>query len=310
VTSDQSHKEKILITGGSGLVGMHLTSGLLAGGYNVAHLSRKHDQFGKVRVFRWAPEKGILDPVILEGVDHIIHLAGAGIGEGRWSKKRRREITESRTMTTRLLHSAVMENNFPLKSFISASGVGYYGMLTSASVFSEEDNPAVDFLASVCQQWEDAASLFEASGIRTVKVRTAMVLAEDSLALKRLLMPLKTGLVLKMGSGKQYLPWIHISDLCRIYIKAVEDSSMRGAFNASAPEHTTHNSFMELVSELTGKPLFPVNIPSFVLHAALGEMAGVVTKGSRISSSAITGTGFSFSYPTLREALSGIIHKD
>ena len=169
-------KSRVLITGGSGLVGRHLTSMLLAEGYSVAHLSRSQGQFGRVRVYRWDPEQGILDPMALDGVNYIIHLAGANIGEKRWSEKRRKEIVSSRVDSALLLHRIAIENNIMLRAFISASAVGYYGSATTEKIYTEQDQPASDFLASTCRQWEGAADTFEKSGTRTVKIRSAMVL--------------------------------------------------------------------------------------------------------------------------------------
>ncbi|HPJ60571.1 MAG TPA: TIGR01777 family oxidoreductase [Bacteroidales bacterium] len=305
--AEKSSKIKVIITGGSGLVGMHLTSLLLEEGYTVAHLSRRQDQFGKVRVYRWDPAKGILDPSILDGVDHIVHLAGAGIGDGRWSHKRREEIIKSREDPARLIHSVVTENNLPVKSFVSASGAGYYGMTTSEKIFTEEDPPGSDFLSQVCRRWEDAADLFEHSGIRTVKIRTSLVLDMENPALKKLLLSSSLGFIAAVGSGRQYMPWIHIRDLSGIYLKSITDTSLYGAVNASAPDHVTHDKFMKVLSGVTGKYLAPFNLPSAVLSALYGEMAGVVLKGSRISSGKITGSGFCFRYGRLEEALRDVV---
>lgn len=307
MTDSTSHKSKVLITGGSGLVGKYLTSILLEKGYEVAHLSRKQGQFGRVRVYRWSPEKKIIDPVVLKGVDHIVHLAGEGIGEGRWSTKRKEEILRSRTDSAILLHSVIMDNKIPISSFISASGISYYGMQTTTTILTEKDPPASDFLAMVCHRWEEAAGLFEKTGIRTVKIRTPMVLEKESPALKNLLLPARLGIVVRMGTGKQYMPWIHINDLCRVYVKAIEDTSLAGVFNASAPDHVTHDQFIRTLAKITKKHLFPLNIPSFLLSAAFGEKAGLVLKGSRVSSDKLIATGFSFSYMTLQEALRDVL---
>ncbi|MBN1108258.1 MAG: TIGR01777 family oxidoreductase [Bacteroidales bacterium] len=305
--AEKSNKGKVLITGGSGLVGMHLTSLLLEEGYTVVHLSRKQDQFGKVRVYRWNPEKGILDPAIFFGVDHIVHLAGAGIGEGRWTRKRKEDILKSREDSARLIHSVVTAGNFPVKSFISASGAGYYGMRTDEKIYTEEDPPGSGFLASVCHRWEVAADLFDHSGIRTVKIRTTLVLDAENPAMKKLLLSSCTGILSGVGSGKQYMPWIHISDLCRIYLKAITDTSLAGAVNASAPGHVTHNEFMRALASVRGKCLSPVNVPAFLLSAFLGEMAEVILKGSRISSRKIINAGFDFRYSQIEEALRDVM---
>ena len=307
--TNSSHNTKagILITGGSGLVGRYLTSLLLENGYLVSHLSRKQDQFGRVRVYRWDPEKGILDPSIFQGIDHIIHLAGANIGEHRWSAKRKEEILRSRVDSTNLLYKTIHENNIPLKAFISASAVGYYGSATTDKIFTETDPPGTDFLAKTCIQWEEAADLFEKSGIRTVKVRTAVVLEKSDSALSKLMMPAKFGFLVQTGDGRQYMPWIHISDLCRIYLNVIEDQTLSGAHNAVAPQHVTHREFVKTLARVMRRPVFPVPVPGFLLRGTLGEMSDVVLKGGRVSSEKIVRTGFSFSFGNLEEALTDIL---
>ncbi len=300
-------KAKILITGGSGLVGRLLTSLLLAEGYSVSHLSRGQDKFGRVRVHRWDPEKGILDPAVLDGIDYIIHLAGANIGKKRWSEKRRKKIVSSRVDSLSLLHRIVVENNIPLKALISASAAGYYGSATTEKIFTEKDPPGADFLASTCRQWEEAADAFGKSGIRTVKIRSAVVLDQNDSALRRLMMPAKFGFIVRLGNGRQYMPWIHISDLCGIYLKAVEDQDLSGAFNAVSPQHVTHCEFINTLSLIIKKPVFPVNVPSFILSSVLGEMSSVVLRGSRISSERISETGFKFAYGNLNDALAALL---
>ena len=308
-SSSPNYKGRVLISGGSGLIGRYLTSLLLEKGYSVAHLSRKQDHFGRVRVHRWDPEKGILDPAVIEGTDYIIHLAGANIGERRWSQRRRKEIVSSRVNSSLLLYRTVTENRISLKAFISASAVGFYGSVTTSGIYSETDPPGTGFLASTCRQWEDAADLFERNGIRTVKIRNALVLEKDDSALKRLLSPAKYGFLVRLGSGRQYMPWIHIRDLCEIYIRAVEDHDLSGAVNAAAPEHVSYKEFIELLSSIMKKPVFPLSVPSFVLKFVMGEMSSVVLNGSRISSEKITARGFRFSFGDLRNALSDLLKK-
>ena len=299
--------QHILISGGSGMIGRYLTSLLLENGFKVSHLSRKQDQFGRVRVYRWDQEKGILDPSIFQGIDHIIHLAGANIGEHRWSAKRKEEILRSRVDSTNLLYKTIHENNIPLKAFISASAVGYYGSATTDKIFTETDPPGTDFLAKTCIQWEEAADLFEKSGIRTVKVRTAVVLEKSDSALSKLMMPAKFGFLVQTGNGKQYMPWIHTNDLCRIYLKAIEDQTFSGAYNAVAPQHVTHREFVKTLAQVMGKPVLPVPVPGFLLRVVLGEMSDIVLKGSRVSAEKISNSGFTFLYPDLKGSLEEIL---
>jgi uncharacterized protein (TIGR01777 family) len=303
---NRSDNPSVLITGGSGLIGRYLTSALLEKGYKVSHLSRNTNQFGKVRVFRWDPEKGILDPVVFDGVDYVIHLAGANIGEKRWTEKRKCEIINSRIDSAKLLHKTVKENDLRIKAFISASAIGYYGSVTSDKIFTENDPAANDFLGTVCRQWEDSADLFSESGIRVVKIRTGVVMEKSDSALSKMMMTARYGFLVQTGNGKQYMPWIHISDLCMIYLKAIEDTKMDGAFNAVSPQHVTHKEFVKALAQVTGKIVFPVPVPGFVLRTALGQMSNVVLKGSRVSAEKILHSKLIFKYPDLEIALKDI----
>lgn len=298
----------VLITGGSGLIGRYLTSALLNEGYEVSHLSRKANQFGKVRVYRWDPGKEILDPAVFAGVDYVVHLAGANIGEKRWSASRKEEIVKSRVESSKLLYDVITGNNIQLKAFISASAAGYYGSVTSDKIFKEEEPAATDFLGTTCRLWEEGADLFAAAGIRTVKIRTSVVLEKSDSALSKMMIPAKFGFLVQTGNGRQYMPWIHIKDLCNIYVKAIKDPRMKGAYNAVSPQHVTHKEFVKILARIMGKPVFPVPVPGFILRAALGEMSDVVLKGSRVSSEKMLNIGYRFLYPDLAGALDNVLH--
>jgi uncharacterized protein (TIGR01777 family) len=297
----------VLISGGSGLVGKYLTSTLLAEGYKVSHLSRNVNQFGKVRVFRWDPVNKIVDPVIFDGIDYIIQLSGANIGEKRWTPERKEEIIGSRVESTLFLHKVISENNIMPKAFISASATGYYGSITSDKIYYEDDPPATDFLGNTCRLWEEATDRFEKTGIRTVKIRTSVVLEKNEGALPKLMMSGKYGFLVRIGKGRQYIPWIHISDLCSVYLRAISDSNMIGAYNAVSPHHVTHKDFMSLLSQIMKKPVFPIPVPPDILRAFLGEKADVILKGSRVSCDKLKNAGFSFLYGNLEDALNNII---
>jgi uncharacterized protein len=313
MVEDQSYVTRqnaasVLITGGSGLIGRYLTNALLARGYHVSHLSRKTGDPGRVRVFKWDPGKNIIDPSALDGTDYIIHLAGANIGEKRWTKKRKDEIRASRVDSARLLFKTYLENGGRLKAYISASATGYYGSLTSDRIFIEADDPAADFLGTTCRLWEESAGQFEKEGVRTVRIRTAVVLEKNDSALSKLMFPAKFGFLIQTGSGNQYMPWIGIKDLCSIYIKAIEDSEMKGAYNAVSPQHVTHKDFMNSLSLVMNRPLIPFPVPDFVLRAVLGEMADIVIKGSRVSSEKIKDSGYRFQFGNLTDALMDTIY--
>ena len=299
--------KSVLITGGSGLIGRYLTSVLLENGYKVSHLSRSVNQFGKVRVFRWEPEKGILDPIVFEGVDYIVHLAGANIGEKRWTKNRKNEIINSRVDSAKLLYRIIADSNIPIKAFISASAVGYYGSLTSDRIFTENDPPSDDFLGNVCRNWEAAADLFSLSGIRVVKIRTGVVMEKSDSALSRFLYASRFGLFPILGGGKQFLPWIHPEDLSAIYLKAIIDDTMTGAYNAVSPHHINQKEFMRTLAAVLKKFFLPPPVPSVLLRIMLGEMATIATKGSRIDPEKIIRSGFKFKFSTLDSALRNIL---
>ncbi len=297
----------VLITGGSGLIGRYLTSALLAEGYQVSHLSRETNSFRRSKSFQVGSGKGYINPDVFEGIDYIVHLSGANIGEKRWSVSRKKEIISSRVDSANLLFRTVSENNLKLKAFISASAIGYYGSVTSEQIFTEDDLPGDDFLGTTCRLWEEAALQFEEKGIRTVRIRTAVVLEKNDSALRQLMAPAKAGLVIRTGTGKQYFPWIHIEDLCNIYLKAIMDDNLAGAYNAVAPEHIDHNSFVRTMAAVMHKPVFLPPVPSLFLRAAMGEMSDIVLKGSRISDEKIIRAGYRFRFEKLFEALGNII---
>jgi uncharacterized protein (TIGR01777 family) len=297
----------VLITGGSGLIGRYLTTALLSEGYAVSHLSRNTGAYGKVRVFRWNPDKKTADPGIFEGVDYLIHLAGANIGDKCWTKKRKEEIVTSRAENARFLHKLISEGRIALKGYITASATGYYGSFTSERIFTEEDPPSEDFLGTTCRLWEEGADLFADMGIRTVKIRTAVILEKSDGALSKMMKPAKFGLVVRLGNGKQYFPWIHINDLCNIYLMALKDQNMSGAYNAVAPEHINHNDLVRTMAGIMDKPFFLPPVPAGIIRLLMGEMSDIVLKGSRISCEKIIKAGYTFQFDKLDAALKNVI---
>jgi uncharacterized protein (TIGR01777 family) len=301
--------ETVLITGGTGLIGRHISKKLKENGFNVTLLSRKRETDGAISVYTWDPDKNFIDPEAISKADYIIHLAGAGIGDKRWTKKRRELIIDSRIKTGELIFIKVQESGKKLKAFISASGIGYYGTSTSDKIFKETDFPDKDFLGEVCRKWEEMADRFKESGIRTVKVRTGVVLTDKGGVLGRMATTVKMGIGSPLGSGKQYIPWIHIDDLCNLYLKAVEDQSMTGAWNAVAPEHITNRELMQTLAKVLEKPFFFPAVPSLVLKILFGKMSGIILKGSRVSAGKIISTGYNFEYPNLENALRNLFPK-
>lgn len=297
----------VLISGGSGLIGTHLAKKLRERGYNVAILSRNKKHNPEAIVYKWNPAAGTIEKEAILNADYIIHLAGENIFEGKWTNERKQAIIDSRVKTARLIFDKMIEYNARPSAFISASAVGYYGAVTSEQIFSETDPPANDFLGEVCRLWEEAADRFSTAGIRTVKIRTSPALSHDGGVLSKMIVPVRFGLGAALGSGNQYFPWIHIDDLCGIYIKAIEDETMQGSFNAVAPEHVTNEQITQAIAHALKKPFWLPNIPSWFLKLIFGEKAIMMLNGSRVSSEKIGQAGFVFQYPELRSALNSLL---
>lgn len=280
--------ETILITGASGLVGRHLSTLLREKGFQVLALSRHPKGSNE---FRWDLKKSYIDSEALTHTDHIIHLAGAGIGDSRWTEARKKEILDSRVLSCELLYQKCMESGAPLKTFVSASAVGYYG---DVDALSEEVPAGEGFLASVCQQWEQAADRFEKAGVRTVKIRTGIVLAADGGILPQMALPVKLGFGFAFGNGKQFIPWIHIDDLCMLYLQAVQNENLTGAFNAVAPDSVTNRCFTKVLAAFFHRPFWPVSVPAFLVRWLLGERSELLLKGSKVQSVRLSEGAFRF----------------
>jgi uncharacterized protein (TIGR01777 family) len=297
----------VLITGGTGLIGRHLSHLLKEKGYTVGILSRSGKQQPDFLGYYWDIDKQIIDPKAILSADFIIHLAGENIGEKRWTEERKKEIINSRILPTQLLFDAVSKSTHKPQAFISASAIGYYGAVTSEHIFTEQDSAANDFLGNTCRQWESEADKFEELGLRTVKIRTGMVLSPTGGVLAKMKLPLKMGLGTLFGTGAQYMPWIHIDDLCRIYLKAIEDVSMTGAFNAVAPESVSNRQFMQTLALAMHKEIRLHRIPAPVLKMALGSMSEILLEGSRVSAEKLISSGYDFYYPTLQQTLTDLL---
>lgn len=297
----------ILITGGSGLIGTALVPKLLDAGHQVRIIGRKAKRSSIVPSFEWDLRAMTMDVAALDGVTHIIHLAGAGIADERWTLGRKQEILESRVMPLKLLADELRRQDQRLEAIISASGIGYYGAVTSDNIFEEDDAPADDFLGRTCQLWEEAISLFDGIATREVRVRTGIVLDTNGGALPKLMMPARYGLAATLGSGRQWMPWLHVDDLCRIYQWAVENTTMAGAYNAVALEHVTQRQLLAEISSIARKPFFLPGVPVALARMALGEMSVMLTEGSRVSGQRLTDLGFEFIHPGLRGALKDLL---
>jgi uncharacterized protein (TIGR01777 family) len=296
----------ILITGASGLIGRRLTEVLLQKGCRVSHLCRKK-QNPAVPTHLWNPDEGYLDADALDGVDTVINLAGAGLADKRWTGPRKEEIIASRVKSTALLANALRTSRHNVKTVIQASAVGYYGPGKDSHLFKEEDAPGSDFLAGIVQKWEQAADGFESPGLRLVKFRFGIVLSEKGGALRELVWPVRWGVGAPLGTGRQIMSWIHIDDLCELFAWAAEDESVKGTFNAVAPEPVTNHAFNLALGQQLRRPLWLPPIPGVVLRLLLGEMAVMVIKGSNVSCEKVIRQGFEFRFPRLHEALCDLL---
>lgn len=296
--------QNVLLTGGSGFIGKHLTDTLLEAGYSVSILSRSERESSEaITYYKWDLNKNYIDENAVLNADYIIHLAGEGIVEKRWTAKRKKDILDSRIKPIDLIFSVLEKNNKKLNAFVSASAVGIYGAVTSHRICTENTPPANDFLGTTCQKWESAVDKIGSLGIRTVKIRTGIVLGKDEGFLKKMIPTFKSGFGAVLGSGKQYLPWIHIDDLCRIYLKSIEDEKLEGPYNACITDNTTNSRFSKTLANLFGYSIWLPKVPPFLLKLFLGEMSEAVLTGQRVSSEKIQQTGFEFRFADLEKTL-------
>jgi len=296
---------KILITGGTGLVGRHLSSRLHAQGHQVVHLSRSENSQSTYPTYRWDIATGYIDEKAMSGVDYIVHLAGAGVADKRWTDERKQVILDSRTESIRLLYKNVRDQSVQLKAFISASAIGYYGADTGSNLLDEESAAGSDFLAEVVKQWESEADRFKEI-CPVCKVRIGVVLDADGGAMKEILKPINYYVGAPLGSGKQLMSWIHIDDLVSMFEYVIENQ-LTGTYNATAPNPVTNEALTKELAGVTGKPLWLPNVPAFVMKVILGEMAQIVLGGSKVSSEKIRKAGFTFKFTQIEDAVKDLI---
>ncbi len=298
----------VLITGGSGLIGRQLTQALLSEGHEVRWLSRQAGTHGRVRAFAWDVTAGRIDTEALSGVERVVHLAGAGIADRRWTKARVQELIASRADPARLLLKAVMEAQAPVECLVSASGIGYYGATTSERIWTEADPPGKDTIGRISEAWERAVDDW-ASRCRVVKLRTPIVLAREGGALPQLARPFRMGLGAVLGSGAQWMPWVHIGDLVAAYQLALDHNGLSGAYNVVA-DQVANRAFSQAVATALKRRMVLPAVPAWTLRLALGELAGVLLEGSRADGSRLRDAGFIYRFEELSEALADLLGPD
>lgn len=298
---------KVLVTGGTGSVGRELCHFLSSNNFDVSILSRSRNENSKYKTYIWDYKSALIEKESIESCDYIIHLAGAGIADKRWTQARQKEILESRTKTTSLLYKAISTSKHKIKGFISASAIGYYGQITSDAVFTEQDPAGDDFVAHVCESWEIETNKISNLGIRTVTLRIGIVLMKKGGALEKMTKPFHLGLGAILGNGKQIVPWIHIKDLNQIILTSIQSNQFQGVYNSCAPEQVSNTEFSKFIARSLDKKIWLPNVPSAALKLLLGKRAVLLTKGSRISVRKIQQAGFEFEYPKIQGALSDLL---
>lgn len=294
----------ILITGGTGLIGSELTQLLKQKGHQPVILTRNPKSADQAH---WDPSTGAIDAAAIGKADYIIHLAGAGVADKRWSAKRKKAIEESRTSGCTLLVKALKEIPNHVKAVISSSAIGWYGpdpVIPNPQPFEETAPADTDFLGETCRRWEETIAPVQNLGKRLVIIRTGIVLSKKGGALKEFMKPVRLGVAAILGSGRQVISWIHIDDLCRLYLHALEHEDWHGPYNGVGPHPVDNRTLtLALARRLKGRYFVPVYIPSFFLKIGLGQMSVEVLKSTTVSANKTRAAGFQFQYPSLDAAL-------
>lgn len=307
----------ILITGGTGMIGTYLQKFLVEKGYKIIVLIRDDTQHKStnenISFAKWNVEKGEIDKDAIAQSDYIIHLAGANVAEKRWTDKRKKEIVESRTKSGALLVKSLKEIPNKIKAVVSASAIGWYGADTITSKqngFKEDEPPSNDFLGTTCKLWEESIQPVEKLYKRLCIFRFGIVLSKKGGALEEFKKPLKFGVASILGNGKQIMSWIHVYDLCRLLLFAIENENISGIYNAVAPNAVSNKVLtLTLAKQMRSKFFIPVHVPAFVLKTMLGEMSVEVLKSATVNNDKIKRAGFSFLYPSIETALENLLKK-
>jgi len=294
----ESMTKNILISGGTGLVGKRLQELLESKGHHVSFLSRKKSS-GKTKTYLWDVQMGYMEAGALENTDVIVHLAGAGVFDKSWTKEYKKEILDSRVLSTKLLCNAVKSTPNKVETFISASAIGIYGADTGDELLTEESKLGNDFLANVTKEWEASVDLSN-TDVRRCTFRIGIVLSSQGGALASLAKPIKNFVGAPLGNGNQFVSWIHIDDLCNMIIQAIENEKYSGVYNAVAPNPVTNKFLTQEIAKTLKKPIWLPNVPAFILKFILGaEKALILLGGNKVSSKKIENAGFHFTYSNL-----------
>ena len=299
-------KKIVLLAGGSGLIGKHLSKMLKPSGYEVRILTRSPKNPGD---FAWDPLQGSIDIKALEGVHYVVNLTGAGIADKRWTASRKKLLVDSRVASLNTLSNALVTQKHKPRAFVSASAIGYYGN-SGEQKMSEDDAPANGgFMVDCCQQWEAPVQSISGLGIRTTTLRIGIVLSTEGGALAETIKPMRFGLAAYFGNGKAWWSWIHIDDVCRMMIWALENATVSGVYNAVAPNPIRGKELIRQTVRALHKAAIVLPAPAFALRLVFGEMADVLLNSNYILSRKTEEAGFEYAYPKIEEALRAIFSK-
>jgi len=301
----------VLIGGGTGMIGMRLSELLTARGHQVSHLSRTRNMEAKFPAYHWDIEAKTIDGEAVKKADYIINLAGAGIADKLWSEKRKKIIIDSRVYSTLILKKAIEEHRPDLKAFLSASAIGFYGnrgeqVLTEQSEAGEEEQ----FLVRSVLEWEDAVEEVEKIGVRTALIRIGLVLSTKGGALPKILLSTKVNVGGYFGDGQQWYAWVHLDDLCRMFIHLIENDNLSGVFNGTAPNPERNKAFTKKVGDALDKNLLLIPAPAFGLKLAMGEMSTTVLNSTRVLPKRMEESEFEFEHSELTGALRDLLENE
>jgi len=301
---------RALVTGATGFVGKRLLAKLqrpVVLSRDATQAAKKLEKFG-ANVYAWDPQGGSPPADAFEGVDTVIHLAGDSVADGRWTAVKKSRIRDSRVIGTRNLVAGLRKLAKKPQVLVSASAVGLYGSRGDEEL-TEASPPAKDFLADVCAQWEREATAARELGIRVVPIRIGIVLGEKGGALGKMLTPFQLGLGSPLGSGQQYMPWVHIDDLVELIFFAARETSITAPLNGVAPNPVTNREFTKTLGRVLGRPTFFPPVPGFMLKLMLGEFADVLLGSQRVVPRAAQAASFQFKFPELEPALRNVLHR-
>ncbi|RYZ33042.1 MAG: TIGR01777 family protein [Sphingobacteriales bacterium] len=301
-----------IITGGTGLIGKKLSAMLVSKGHDVVILTRKpRPTSGRISYAAWDVDNGTVDEKVIASADYVIHLAGAGVADKKWTDKRKQEIVDSRVKSGLLLVNILNTVPNNVKAFVSSSAIGWYGedpTIPNPSPFTETMPAGEGFLGETCELWEQSLDGLLNTRIRLVKLRTGIVLSNDGGAYAEFKKPVKMGIAGILGNGKQVISWIHIEDMCRMYLYAIENELVSGVYNATAPNPVSNKELtLTLAHIMKGRFYVTMHVPTFVLKMMLGERSVEILKSTTVSSAKIKDLGFSFIYPSIESAIQQLV---